>query len=129
MTWKGLPEGFIPNQKEHEGFVYRIDNISTGQYYIGKKSFWTRQRDKKTGKRVTKESNWRVYQSSNAEVQGWPESDCECSVLYLCGTKYELGYREIESLVQAHGLRDPKCLNQMMGSARIGRCPSSFRLL
>ncbi|MFQ2773033.1 hypothetical protein ACK3Y4_20175, partial [Aeromonas caviae] len=43
--------------------------------------------------------------------------------------KYELGYREIESLVQAHGLRDPKCLNQMMGSARIGRCPTSFRLL
>jgi hypothetical protein len=65
----------------------------------------------------------------NAEVQGWATSDCECSVLYLCGTKYELGYREIESLVQAHALRDPKCLNQMMGSARIGRCPSSFRLL
>ncbi|WP_439829589.1 hypothetical protein [Aeromonas caviae] len=129
MTWIGLPEGFIPNQKEHEGFVYRIDNISTGQFYIGKKSFWTRQKDKKTGKRVTKESNWRVYQSSNAEVQGWAGIDCECSVLHLCGTKYELGYREIESLVQAHGLRDPKCLNQMMGSARIGRCPSSFRLL
>lgn len=30
MTWIGLPEGFIANQKEHEGFVYRIDNISTG---------------------------------------------------------------------------------------------------
>lgn len=127
--WKGLPEGFEPNKKEHEGFVYRIEKISTGQYYIGKKSFWTRQKDRKTGKRVTKESNWCVYLSSNAEVQGWPESDCECSVLYLCGTKYELGYREIESLVQAHALRDPKCLNQMMGSARIGRCPSSFRLL
>ena len=128
MKWQGLPEGFVPNQKEHEGFVYRIDNISTGKYYIGKKSFWTRQKDRKTGKRVTKESNWKNYHSSNTEVQGWPLSNCECSVLYLCGTKYELGYREIQALIEAHALRDPGCLNQMMGSARIGRCPSSFRM-
>lgn len=129
MKWKGLPEGFVPNQKEHEGFVYRIVNISTGEYYIGKKSFWTRQKNKKTGKREVKGSNWCVYHSSNAEVQGWPESNCECSVLYLCESKYELAYREIQALIESHALRDPKCLNQMMGSARIGRCPSSFRLL
>ncbi|EIM1710726.1 TPA: hypothetical protein RQM97_001572 [Aeromonas dhakensis] len=127
----GIDEAVL---RDYEGFIYRIDNTRTGQYYIGKKSFWSRVKETKKsspkyGKRVTKESNWRVYQSSNAEVQGWVISDCEYSVLYLCGTKYELGYREIESLVQAHALRDPKCLNQMMGSAGIGRCPSSFRLL
>ena len=131
--WQGLPEGFVPNQKEHEGFVYRIDNKKTGQYYIGKKGFWSRVKETKKsspkyGKRVTKESNWKNYHSSNTEVQGWPLSDCVCSVLYLCGTKYELGYREIESLVQAHALREPKCLNQMMGSARIGRCPRDFKI-
>ncbi|WP_429179246.1 hypothetical protein [Aeromonas salmonicida] len=120
--------------KEYEGFIYRIDNIKTGKYYIGKKGFWSRAKETKKsspkyGKRVTKESNWRVYQSSNAEVQGWAISDCEYSVLYLCKSKYELAYREIESLIECQALRDPQCMNQMMGSARIGRCPSSFKLI
>jgi hypothetical protein len=120
--------------RDYEGFIYRIDNTRTGQYYIGKKSFWSRVKETKKsspkyGKRVTKESNWKDYQSSNAEVQGWAISDCEYSVLYLCGTKYELAYREIESLMECHGLRDPMCMNKMMGSARIGRCPSSFKLI
>lgn len=119
--------------KEYEGFIYRIDNTKTGKYYIGKKGFWSRVKETKKsspkyGKRVTKESNWRVYQSSNAEVQGWALSDCEYSVLYLCKSKYELAYREIESLIECHALRDPQCLNQMMGSARIGRCPKDFKI-
>ncbi|AVP84513.1 hypothetical protein [Aeromonas hydrophila] len=120
--------------RDYEGFIYRIDNTRTCQYYIGKKSFWSRVKEKKKnlpkyGKRVTKESNWKDYQSSNAEVQGWAISDCEYSVLYLCGSKYELAYREIESLIECQALRDPMCMNQMMGSARIGRCPSSFKLI
>ncbi|MFQ2266828.1 hypothetical protein ACK321_12260 [Aeromonas hydrophila] len=127
----GIDEAVL---RDYEGFIYRIDNTRTGQYYIGKKSFWSRVKETKKsspkyGKRVTKESNWKDYQSSNAEVQGWAISDCEHSVLYLCGSKYELAYREVQSLIECQALRDPVCMNQMMGSARIGRCPSSFKLI
>lgn len=119
--------------RDYEGFIYRIDNTRTGQYYIGKKSFWSRVKETKKsspkyGKRVTKESNWRIYQSSNAEVQGWAISDCEYSVLYLCGSKYELAYREVQSLMECQALRDSNALNVMLGSNSIGRCPESFKI-
>ncbi|MGN5087870.1 hypothetical protein ACTG2N_06140 [Aeromonas hydrophila] len=100
--------------------------------YYSKQLFRVKEKKKnlpKYGKRVTKESNWKDYQSSNAEVQGWAISDCEYSVLYLCGAKYEISYREVQSLIDCHGLRDPMCMNQMMGMAKIGKCPSDFKLL
>ena len=75
---KDMPKGTI-------GFIYKITNGKTGEYYIGKKNVLsTRKRnfgkkeialltDKrlKTYEMITKESDWRLYRSSNKQVQEW----------------------------------------------------------
>ena len=64
MTWKYNSVDFTDVPKGMEGFVYIITNIVNDKKYIGKKHFWTRQKDRKTGRRKTKESDWQNYPSS-----------------------------------------------------------------
>jgi hypothetical protein len=61
MTWKYNDEDFTEVPKDMEGFVYLIINLTNNRKYIGKKHFWTRQKDRKTGRRKKKESNWKIY--------------------------------------------------------------------
>jgi len=68
MTWKYNSEDFIESPKGIEGFVYLITNLTNDRKYIGKKSFWTRRKDKKTGRRKTKESDWKNYFGSCDEL-------------------------------------------------------------
>ncbi|WP_423056918.1 hypothetical protein [Aeromonas hydrophila] len=126
----GIDESQISN---YTGFIYKLQNIKTGEWYIGSKNFYSHRKETKKsspkyGKRVKKESDWKTYQSSSVIVSQWPTEDVHCEVLWLCVSKYELAYREIESLIQAHALRDRKSLNVMLGSKSIGRCPESFKL-
>jgi hypothetical protein len=66
------------------GFVYKITNIQTGRFYIGRKSLYSNVRKKLTKKElaelegpgrkptkklVTSESNWMVYWGSNSSCQ------------------------------------------------------------
>lgn len=37
-----------------EGFVYLIENLTNNKKYIGKKCFWERRKDRKTGRRKKK---------------------------------------------------------------------------
>ncbi|HDX8393480.1 TPA: hypothetical protein RQN07_002759 [Aeromonas dhakensis] len=124
--WKGL-EQFEP-EPSYEGFVYIIKRISTGEWYLGKKSFWSRVKETKKsspkfGKKVTKESNWKIYQSSSDVVSKWPEDDIEKVCLRICKSKYELSYYELFYLFKTEGLRKTLCLNYMAGSSTIGKCP------
>ena len=64
MNWKYNQEEYLEASKEFEGFVYLITNLTNNKKYIGKKSFWTRKKDPKTGRRKTKESDWKNYFSS-----------------------------------------------------------------
>lgn len=118
---------------QYEGFIYKITNSQTGEWYIGKKSFWsvrkeTKKRSLNFGKRVKKESDWKIYQSSSPKASVWPSDDVLCEVLYLCASKFILGYREIQALMDSEALRDRQSLNVMCGSKSIGRCPESFKL-
>ena len=38
---------------DNVGFVYLITNLQNGRKYIGKKTFWFKRKDKKTGKRIS----------------------------------------------------------------------------
>ena len=56
------------------GFVYRITNIQNGRQYIGRKYFWQKRKprtkvDGKRPRRVTSESNWKVYYGSCPELK------------------------------------------------------------
>lgn len=55
------------------GFVYKVTHKPTGKHYIGKKVLYFNRtlpplKGKKRRRRVTKESDWKVYHGSNKEI-------------------------------------------------------------
>ncbi len=115
-NYKGLPVTEIQDMPEGSvGFVYVITDRETGKYYIGKKSLYSTVRKPplkgyKRKRVITKESNWKVYQSSSKEVQSW--IDPERKILTYCKSKKELTYREIEALIKMNVLEDDASLNE-----------------
>jgi hypothetical protein len=117
-----MPEGTI-------GFIYKITNGKTGQYYIGKKNVATiRKRNfgKKeiaalTDKRmkryemIVKESDWKDYRSSNKTVQSWFEDtendQLELRILRFCQSSKSLTYYELQEQFSHNVLADSNALN------------------
>lgn len=81
-----------------EGFVYLIINRTNNKKYIGKKNFWERRKDPKTGRRRKKESNWQNYYGScdalidDVKILG--KENFERIILYLCPHKKSMSYYE-----------------------------------
>jgi hypothetical protein len=98
MTWKYNSVDFTDVPKEMEGFVYIITNIVNDKKYIGKKHFWTRQKDRKTGRRKTKESDWIDYWGScdqlKEDVKELGKDKFLREILYLCPHKKSMSYYE-----------------------------------
>jgi hypothetical protein len=69
----------LPDHQSLFGFCYKITNLKTGNFYIGKKQFWNSRRkkltlkEKKTSRKkykvVIKESDWKDYWGSNENLQ------------------------------------------------------------
>jgi hypothetical protein len=96
------------------GFVYMISSIETGEYYIGKKNLYSYRtlpplKGQKRKRKVTKESNWKEYMSSNPEVQQWRTYTKE--ILECCNTPKELTFRETEALFCLKTMEDERSLN------------------
>jgi hypothetical protein len=98
MTWKYNQEDFIETPKDMEGFVYIITNLTNNKKYIGKKHFWTRQKDRKTGRRKKKESDWQKYYGScdelNEDVKNLGEDKFLREILYICPHKKSMSFYE-----------------------------------
>ena len=96
------------------GFVYKITNIKTGKFYIGKKSLYSNIRKKLTKKElaelsgpgrkptkklVTSESNWLVYWGSNKgilqEIKEEGTDHFRKEILKFCFNKKQLTYWEV----------------------------------
>lgn len=96
------------------GFVYKITNIQTGKFYIGKKSLFSNVRKKLTKKElaelsgpgrkptkklVTTESNWLVYWGSNKgilqEIKEQGTDSFRKEILKFCFNKKQLTYWEV----------------------------------
>jgi hypothetical protein len=96
------------------GFVYRITNIQTGKFYIGRKSLYSNVKKKLTKKElselsgpgrkptkklVTSESNWMVYWGSNKgilqEIKEEGTSMFRREILKFCFNKKQLTYWEL----------------------------------
>lgn len=79
----------------HEGFIYFINNLLTGQQYIGKKNFYSTSRQKVVGstrRKVTKkESNWKEYTSSskyvNEDIAKYGKDNFEFFIIDIYNTK------------------------------------------
>ena len=98
MSWQYNGEIFTDVPKGMEGFVYMITNLTNNKKYIGKKHFWTRQKDRKTGRRKTKESDWQSYFGSCDElkddIKNLGSDNFLREILYLCPHKKSMSYYE-----------------------------------
>lgn len=101
MPWLFLGKQFTDEQiGDAVGFVYRITNLKTGKYYIGKKLFTKSQRKIIKGKRkkLRVTSDWESYWSSSDElkkdVASLGESNFKREILRLCFSRTELNYFE-----------------------------------
>ena len=98
MKWQYNGSDFDEVPKGMEGSVYLITNLVNNKKYIGKKHFWTRQKNKKTGRRKTEESDWKSYFSSSddlkADVKVLGEDKFLREILYLCPHKKSMSYYE-----------------------------------
>lgn len=138
MTWtyKGKCITELSDMPENVfGFIYKITNGRTGQFYIGKKQVVS-IRKRKFGKKetaalqdkrmkkyemVTKESDWSSYRSSNKEVTNWfitdgiPNEDIndqlKLEILRFCSNKKSLTYYELQEQFAHDVLGDELSLN------------------
>lgn len=115
--------------EDYFGFVYKITNLETGMFYIGKKSFYHNKKHKltkkqlieqptKRGRKLTHEviqveSDWKTYWGSNKQllndVKELGEDKFECAILKLCKTKKQLTYWEMHY----------QCVNQCLVSPNL----------
>jgi hypothetical protein len=97
-SWTFNNEEMTEVPKDMEGFVYLITNTTNNKKYIGKKNFWERRKDRKTGRRKKKESNWRNYFGSCDEliedVKNLGEEKFLREILYLCPHKKSMSFYE-----------------------------------
>ena len=98
MSWQYNGEVFTDVPKGMEGFVYIITNLISNKKYIGKKHFWTRQKNRKTGRRKTEESDWQNYFGScddlKEDVKLLGKENFSREILYLCPHKKSMSYYE-----------------------------------
>lgn len=96
------------------GFVYLIVNNDTSEYYIGRKNLYSERtlpplKGQRRKRKVTKESDWIRYKSSNPVVKQWKNTYRE--IIEFVYTKKMLTVREMQAILCLQGLEDPKCLN------------------
>ena len=119
MSWQYNGEVFTDVPKGMEGFVYIITNITNNKKYIGKKHFWTRQKDRKTGRRKTLESDWKNYFGScdelNEDVKTLGKEHFLREILYLCPHKKSMSYYETYEQFKRNVLLSEEYYNTNIG--------------
>ena len=118
MTWYYQGKVFDPTPEElegYEGFVYVIEQKSTGMKYIGQKRFWNKVtrpplKGRKNKRHSVKESDWRSYFGSNEKLKLLVEDigpdDFHREILHFCRSKGELSYMELQEQMDRRVLFD-----------------------
>ena len=123
MNWKYGRKNIKEVPEGAEGFVYII-HYENGDYYIGKKSFWSTRRVKVKGQTrrrvIRKESDWRTYRGSSEDAKKRKDI-AKLEILHLCGCKGCTLFYEIYEQVVRNVLCDPKALNKNI-FLKIFRC-------
>lgn len=126
--WIYNEEEFNPEENDiekYQGFVYMIEEQSTGMKYIGKKFFWKPKtlpvtKSRKRKKKTIVESDWRNYYGSNKtlseRVSEASEGEYQRTILRLCITKGDCAYYEMrEQLVNNVLLKPDEYYNAFVG--------------
>jgi len=112
------------------GFIYKITNLETGKYYIGKKAFFHNKKKKLTKKEIAEQtgpgrkattrvdqvnSGWQSYWGSSkellADVKKLGENKFERLILKFGKTKKQLTYYELETQILHNALFDDASYN------------------
>ncbi len=95
------------------GFIYIIEEISTGRIYIGQKQLWTKKTKmvNKKKKKITIESDWKNYYSSSGYIKEKVElegtSDFKRYVAVLCISAGQMNYVELKLQMDLKVLERP----------------------
>ena len=106
--------------KDQIGFVYVIENISTGKKYIGKKLFkFTRTKTVKgKRKKVKVDSDWQTYYGSNNElnsdVEKLGKESFRRSILHLCKSKGTANFLEAKEQILNNVLESDNWYNDQI---------------
>jgi len=111
------------NPEDYFGFIYKINNLINGMFYIGKKQFtFTRKvkvKSRKNKKIKIKPSNWENYWGSSEpllnDVKIYGEENFERVIIKLCKNKAEQTYYENYYIYENHNLLNPLCYNKHIG--------------
>ena len=126
-----LRDDFITNDY---GFIYKITNLKTNKFYIGKKAFFHNKKKKLTKKELAEQtgpgrksttkveqvdSGWRTYWGSSkellAEVKSLGEDKFEREILHFCSTKKLLTYYELQYQIQYSVLLNDSYNDNILG--------------
>jgi hypothetical protein len=122
-----IAEDFLTDEY---GFIYKITNLETGKYYIGKKAFFHNKKKKLTKKEIAEQtgpgrkattrvdqvdSGWKSYWGSSkellADVKKLGDDKFERLILKFAKTKKQLTYYELESQILHNALFDSTSYN------------------
>ena len=100
--------------QDYFGFVYRIDCITTGRSYVGRKYLWSFRKKKGASRRNKSESDWKKYYGSCPElkedVDKYGRENFTRTILSLHKTKGKTNFEETRQLfahnVLTEGLDD-----------------------
>ena len=112
------------------GFIYKITNLETGKYYIGKKAFFHNKKKKLTKKEIAEQSGpgrkattkveqvnsgWQSYWGSSkellADIKTLGEDKFERLITNFAKTKKQLTYYELKAQILCDVLFDDKSYN------------------
>jgi len=127
MSWQYNSVLYEPTEEELSsliGFVYCIEEKTTGKKYIGKKGFWRNKilpvtKSRKRRKHTLVESDWRTYHGSSAllkeNVLLNGEDIYNRVILRLCKTKGEMSYFEAKEQFDRDVLLKDDYYNEFIG--------------
>ena len=121
-TYKGKPVHDVKSMpKDTVGFIYKVINLKTGKFYIGKKSVAhkrktriskrekTKTGTRKTFKIVIKESDWKSYTGSckelNEDIKKQGEKAFVKFIVEYCFSKKYLNFAELSYQIKEDVLK------------------------
>jgi hypothetical protein len=124
MDWLYHGEPFElkePDPKSVLGFVYLIENLTNGRFYVGKKLLWFKGFKKERGKkrrRILSESDWKTYYGSNKELQAdvakLGEKNFRRTILHLCSSKSLCSWFELVEQIERKAILSKDAYNDLI---------------